>query len=166
MMLRSTVCLALAGVAIAATAVSTFAQKVPDAAAPGAGQLDPKALVFTLPADIKWRDPLGNAGVNQAVLQGDPAKPGLYIVLNRFKPGNFSAPHFHPNDRFITVVKGTWWVATGNAHDTSKMVAMPTGSFVKHFGKEVHWDGAKDEEAWVLIVGEGPATSTPVEIAK
>jgi hypothetical protein len=27
---------------------------------------------------------------------------------------------------------------------------MPSGSFVTHFGKQVHWDGAKDEEAWVL----------------
>jgi hypothetical protein len=32
---------------------------------------------------------------------------------------------------------------------------MPAGSFVTHFGKQVHWDGAK--------VGEGPATSTAAE---
>jgi hypothetical protein len=25
----------------------------------------------------------------------------------------FSRPHFHSNDRFITVLKGTWWVGTG-----------------------------------------------------
>ena len=43
---------------------------------------------------------------------------------------------------------------------------MPTGTYVTHFGKEIHWDGAKDEEAWVLIVGEGPATSTRVEETK
>jgi hypothetical protein len=29
--------------------------------------------------------------------------------------------------------------------------------------KKVHFDGAKDEEAEVLIVGEGAATSTPAE---
>ena len=40
------------------------------------------------------------------------------------------------------------------------------GSFVAYFGKQVHWDGAKDEEAWVLIVGEGPGTLTLVEEAK
>jgi hypothetical protein len=33
------------------------------------------------------------------------------------------------------------------------MVPMPSGSFVTHFGKQVHWDGAKDEEAWVLEYG-------------
>ena len=79
---------------------------------------------------------------------------------------SFSKPHFHPKDRFITVVKGTWWVATGNKVDTANMVAMPTGSFVTHFGNQVHWDGAKDEEAWVLIVGEGPGTLTRVEEAQ
>jgi hypothetical protein len=46
------------------------------------------------------------------------------------------------------------------------MVPMPSGSFVTHFGKQVHWDGAKDEEAWVLIVGEGPGTLTLVEEAR
>jgi quercetin dioxygenase-like cupin family protein len=132
----------------------------------GAVELDPKTLVYKLPDQLQWRDPLGVSGVNQAVLQGDPTKPGLYVVLNRFKPGNFSRPHFHPNDRFITVVKGTWWVATGNKFDTSNMVPMPAGSFVTHFAKQVHWDGAKDEEAWVLIVGDGPATLTLVEEAK
>jgi len=129
-------------------------------------ELNPAALIYQAPDQLKWRDPLGVSGVNQAVLHGDPTKPGLYVVLNRFKPGNFSRPHFHPNDRFITVVKGTWWVATGNKFDTNAMVPMPTGSFVTHFAKQVHWDGAKDEEAWVLIVGEGPATITLVEEAK
>jgi quercetin dioxygenase-like cupin family protein len=142
---------------IAATALSH---------AVSANELDPKVLAFKLPDQLQWRDPTGAAGVNQAVLQGDPTKPGLYVVLNRFKPGNFSRPHFHPNDRFITVVKGTWWVATGNKFDPALSVAMPAGSFVTHFAKQVHWDGAKDEEAWVLIVGEGPATLTRVEEAK
>jgi hypothetical protein len=40
---------------------------------------------------------------------------------------------------------------------------MPAGTFVTHFGKQVHYDGAKDEEAVLLITGEGPATSTPAE---
>jgi len=125
--------------------------------------LDPKAVVYTLPDQYKWRDPTGTAGVNQVVLHGDPTKSGPYVVFNRFKPGNFSKPHFHPNDRFITVVKGTWWVATGNKVDKDNMAAMPAGSFVTHFGKQVHWDGAKDEETWLVIVGEGPGTLTLVD---
>jgi quercetin dioxygenase-like cupin family protein len=128
--------------------------------------LDPTAVIYTPPDQYKWRDPTGAAGTNQVVLAGDPTKNGIYVTLNRFKPGNFSKPHFHPNDRFITVVKGTWWVATGNKVDKEGMVPMPTGSFVTHFAKQVHWDGAKNEEAWVLVVGEGPGTLNLVEEAK
>ena len=41
---------------------------------------------------------------------------------------------------------------------------MPAGTFVTHYGQQVHFDGAKDEDAVLLIVGEGPATSTPAEV--
>ena len=123
-------------------------------------ELDPKAVVYTLPKDVKWVENK-TAGNAQAVIAGDPSKPGLYAVLNKWLPGNMSRPHWHPNDRVITVLKGTWWVGTGDKFDPEATVPMPAGSVVTHFGKEVHYDGAKDGEAWLLIVGEGPATSTP-----
>jgi quercetin dioxygenase-like cupin family protein len=125
-------------------------------------ELNPAAVIYQLPDQIKWTDPLGASGAKNAVLMGDPAKPGLYAVMVKWLPGNFSRPHFHPNDRFITVLKGTWWVGTGTKFDISQTVPMPAGSFVTHFGKQIHWDGAKDEEAVLLIVGEGPATTTRV----
>jgi hypothetical protein len=40
---------------------------------------------------------------------------------------------------------------------------IPAGSFVTHFGKQIHYDGAKDSEAVLEIVGDGPATATPAE---
>jgi hypothetical protein len=61
------------------------------------------------------------------------------------------------------VLQGTWWVGSGPKFDpASGTVAMPAGSFVTHYAKQVHWDGAKDEDAILLIMGEGPATSTQV----
>jgi hypothetical protein len=128
-----------------------------------AAELDPAAVVYKLPDQIPW-SPADDRGVQSAVLLGDPAKPGLYIVLTKWLAGNhFSHPHFHPNDRYITVVKGTWWVGSGRKFDPNNTVPMPAGSFVTHFGKQVHFDGAKDEDAVLLIVGEGPATATPAE---
>ena len=38
---------------------------------------------------------------------------------------------------------------------------MPPGTFVTHYGQQVHFDGAKDEEAVLLIVGDGPRDSDP-----
>ena len=76
---------------------------------------------------------------------------------------HFSHPHFHPNDRYIVVLSGTWWVGTGPKFDPEHgTVPMQPGSFVTHYGKQVHWDGAKDEDAVLLIMGEGPATATEV----
>jgi hypothetical protein len=123
--------------------------------------LDPKVLAYKLPDQIHWtEDPIG---AKMAVVEGDPTKPGLYIVLVKWTPGHFSHPHFHPNDRFITVLSGTWWVGTGPKFDTNATVPMPAGSFVTHYGKQIHYDGAKDVEATLEIVGEGPATATPAE---
>ena len=87
-----------------------------------AADLDPKAVTFTLPDKIEWKQGSGRA--QQAILVGDPSKPGLYVMMVKW---------------------------------------LPAGTFVTHFGKQVHYDGAKDEEAVLLITGEGPATSTPAE---
>jgi hypothetical protein len=127
-----------------------------------AADLNPAAVAFTLPDKIEWKTNPNNPGVRNAVMAGDPTKPGLYAVLTKWLPGNMSRPHFHPNDRFITVLSGTWWVGTGETYDPNSTVPMPAGTFVTHFGKQVHYDGAKDGETVLLIVGEGPATSTPV----
>ena len=124
-------------------------------------ELNPAALTYKLPDQIKWSD--SPTGASTAVLYGDPNKPGLYIILNKWTAHHNSRPHFHPNDRYIVLLKGTWWVGTGPKWDPEHgSVPMPAGSFVTHFGKQVHWDGAKDEDAVLLIMGEGPATATEV----
>lgn len=127
-----------------------------------ATDLNPAALSYKLPNQIKWEDEAN--GAKTAVLLGDPSKEGLYIILVKWLPQRMSHPHFHPNDRFITVISGTWWVGTGNRFDPNSTVPMPAGSFVTHYGKQVHYDGAKDEEVTLEIVGEGPQTSTPAEM--
>jgi long-subunit fatty acid transport protein len=63
----------------------------------------------------------------------------------------------------VTVISGTWWVGTGSKYDPDSTVPIPAGSFVTHTAKEVHYDGAKDGETVLEIVGMGPATSTPAE---
>ena len=123
--------------------------------------LDSTAVAYKLPNQITWTgDP--NAA-ETAVLLGDPTKPGLYIVLVKWHPHHMSHPHFHPNDRYITVLSGTWWVGTGTKFDPDRTVPMPAGSYVTDLAKGIHYDGAKDEEAVLEIVGEGPATLTPAE---
>ena len=126
-----------------------------------AADLNPAALKYTPPDKIKWV--VGDNGADTAVLLGDPDKPGLYIILTKWHAHHMSRPHYHPNDRFITVLSGTWWVGTGTKFDPDSTVAMPTGSFVTHVAKQVHYDGAKDVDTVLEMVGQGPATATPAE---
>ena len=137
-----------------AAAVSLAAAKATD--------LNPAAITIKLPDQIKWVDE--PRGISTAVLAGDPEKPGLYVELAKWHAHHMSRPHFHPNDRFIYVISGTWWVGTGTKFDPDNTVPLPPGSFARHTGKEVHYDGAKDEDTILEIVGEGPATSTDAEV--
>jgi quercetin dioxygenase-like cupin family protein len=138
---------------VLATLVSLGSAKATD--------LNPAAIAYKLPDQIKWTDePIGS---KHAVLVGDPDKPGLYVILVKWTAHHMSHPHFHPNDRFITVLSGTWWVGTGNKFDPDSTVALPAGTFVTHFGKQIHYDGAKEGDTVLEIAGEGPATATPAE---
>ena len=124
---------------------------------------DPKNIIITMPDKIPWVENT-KAGSAQAILHGDPAKPGLYIVLTKWHAGHMSRPHFHQHDRFITVLSGTWWTGTGTKYDPASTMAVPAGSYVVHPGKGIHYDGAKDGDVVLQILGEGPATSTPAEV--
>jgi hypothetical protein len=126
-----------------------------------AAEPDPKVLSYKLPEQLKWTDT--ESGIKQAILMGDPSKPGMYVILGKWEKGKMSRPHFHPSDRYITVIRGTWWLGTGPKFDPASTKPVPAGTFVTHFAKQIHYDGAKDEEVIIQIVGMGPATSTNAE---
>jgi len=124
--------------------------------------LDPAAIKITPPDKIPWVE--NASGSATAILAGDPSKPGIYVELTKWHAGHMSRPHFHQFDRYIYVLSGTWWVGTGTKYDPNSTVPIPTGSYVTHYAKGIHYDGAKDVEAVLEIVGEGPATATPAEV--
>lgn len=124
-----------------------------------AAELDPRAVEFKTPDQIQWvRNAAGTS--EQAVLYGDPSKPGPYVVRIRWLPGHMSRPHLHDQDRFFVVLSGTWWVGTGRQFDPAQTVPVPAGSHVVHHGGQVHYDGAKGEEAVIQVWGHGPVKTT------
>ncbi|MEQ8207769.1 MAG: cupin domain-containing protein [Woeseia sp.] len=112
-------------------------------------------FVRMTPDDLVWTEL--EPGLDMAILEGDPRSEGYYIMRARFAPGTFSAPHFHPNTRYVTVIKGTWYTGTGTVWDKENSVPLGPGSYMKHPAKAAHFDGAKDEEVIVEIRGMGPA---------
>jgi quercetin dioxygenase-like cupin family protein len=119
------------------------------------------------PTDVHWRDIPGAHGAQQATLFGDPEKPGLYVIRVKFPPFLMDRPHWHPNDRFVTVLEGTWYTGTGDTFDLARAVPLKPGSFMMHPAKAVHWDGAGGNETVIVqIIGYGPGESTLVDPTK
>ncbi len=117
-------------------------------------KLPPKEIMsVTLPDQINWQR---GATSDRAILSGDPTKPGIYVELVRWHAGNTSRPHMHPNARYITVISGTWWLGSGPKYDPDSMYPAKAGTFVVHYPNQLHYDGAKDEDCVIEIVGMGP----------
>lgn len=96
---------------------------------------------------------------------GNPSEPGLYVVRITFGPGQGSRPHFHSQARYITVIKGTWYVSSGPTSDIynpDNMTAVPAGTFLYQPPNGHHYDMAKDEEVVVQIMGMGPVETTQI----
>jgi quercetin dioxygenase-like cupin family protein len=97
---------------------------------------------------------------------GDSSKPGIYVQRITWAPNTGSRPHYHNEARYITVLKGTWYVATGPAADTynpSAMTPVKAGTFIYEPPNGHHYDMAKDEEVIVEIIGMGPVSTTSLE---
>jgi len=128
--------------------------------------LNREAVDWVAPENIKWVVNPSNPGVQMAILLGNPAEPGPYTVRIKWSPNTMSRPHTHPAARYITVLSGTWWVGTGAKFDPVNTVPMKAGTFVTHFPNQIHYDGARDEEAIIQITGIGPAPTNYVNQAK
>ena len=123
---------------------------------------DAQGFLRVLPEDLAWNE---GTSMQAIVITGDPNKPGIYVLRNRFPPGVMSRPHFHDQDRFVTVIKGTWWTASGpdgDVYNPDKTVPIKTGGFMFHPAGGHHYDGAKNEEVIVQIIGMGPVTTTQI----
>jgi len=125
---------------------------------------DPTHIPTVLPKDIKWT---GQEGKQQmGLLFGDPNKAGLYGVVYKWYPGNFSQPHFHDQERYAYVISGTWWVSTSNVYDEKTTYPVRAGTVAIDKANTVHWDGARGgekEPAVLVLVGMGPVKTIQVD---
>jgi len=119
--------------------------------------IDRNARDYKLPDQIEWKVRPGS-GNYSATLFGDPSKAGLYVQLLKRDANNWSQPHKHPNDRFITVLAGTMWIGTGDKFDINNTVPLKPGSYVRDIANQMHFDGSKDDGLTIEIVGMGPVS--------
>ena len=153
---RSTVPFRVAAVLVTVTAASLWIDHPSGAQAV---VVDRGSRDYTLPDQMQWRDTENGKTAN---LYGDPSKPGLYAYIVKRGANVWSKPHFHDNDRFVTVLEGTFWVGTGT-FDPQRTVPLKAGSFVRDVARGIHFDGTKDDGATLYFVGIGPSLSQPAE---
>jgi quercetin dioxygenase-like cupin family protein len=106
------------------------------------------------------------AAARSVTIVGDSSKPGIYVQRITWAPNTGSRPHYHNEARYITVIKGTWYVATGPEADTynpDKMTPVKAGTFIYEPPGGHHYDMAKGEEVIVEILGMGPVSTTSLE---
>ena len=99
-----------------------------------------------------------------ARVMGDSSKPGIYVSRARFAAGRGSKPHYHDQDRYVTVIKGTWWTGSGDVYKPETMVAIKPGGFMFHPAGYHHYDEARDEDVVVQIMGMGPVKTVGTEV--
>jgi quercetin dioxygenase-like cupin family protein len=119
-------------------------------------------IVSVTPEQVVWTERPGFEGVKFANIAGDPSKPGIYVIRVKFSPGRMTRPHWHPEDRHVIVISGTWYMGEGDTFEPDKTVPLKAGSYARHPAKLHHYDGAKDEEVILQIVGYGPSGTTLV----
>ena len=113
------------------------------------------------PEELKWAP--GPNGSSRAILTGDDKKSGTYAYRAKFPPKTRILPHFHPDDRFVTVLSGTLHHGYGEQFDESKMKVLPTGSVWTEPANQPHFVWAKDGEVIIQIIGYGPSGTTQVQ---
>jgi quercetin dioxygenase-like cupin family protein len=91
---------------------------------------EPHAIV-TPSTEVQWK--AGPAalppGAKFTVLEGDPAKEGMFTLRVSVPAGYRIPPHTHPKVERVTVLSGEIGLGMGPDFDESKLAKMPAGSF-------------------------------------
>jgi len=114
--------------------------------------------------DIPYEADPDIPGLGYAILSGDPAKDGVYVLRLKIPPGHTFPPHYHDQDRHVTVIAGVWAFGTGHSGKCEDTTPLEAGAYVMHPKGAVHFDGSCGEETVeVQIIGKGPAKTTKID---
>ena len=109
--------------------------------------------VIAKPGVFKWAALM--PGVEMTVLFGNPSQSGPYTLRLRISDGTKIAPHWHPEDENLTVIRGEFMVGMGDKFDTTSLQDLPVGSFAM-MPKQMHHFAQAKGETVVQLHGAGP----------
>ena len=94
-------------------------------------------------------------GVRRATVHGNPAGTGDYTIRLQFPNGYQIPVHWHPKGEHVTVLSGTFLVASGNTRDETRFTTHRAGDFIYMPGRTSHYATVRGPTT-VQLHGIGP----------
>jgi quercetin dioxygenase-like cupin family protein len=115
------------------------------------------AMKVFKPDALTWKpNPVFPKGAQTVILEGNPTKPGLFVIHTKF-PANYQVPpHTHPVSEVVTVLSGSFWNGMGDKFDPQKGEMMKAGSAFVLPAKHPHYVWTTNEEVIVQVSAVGP----------
>ena len=122
-----------------------------------AHEFDEAVFRSVLPEDVDWK-PFASfpPSVRLAVVVGNPAEHGPYVIRVKVPSGVKLMPHRHSEDRIYTVISGVFYIGRGEQFDADKLVAYPPGSVIVLPGGTAHFHWAKSGQYISQVNAIGP----------
>ena len=123
------------------------------------GQDQSKGVKAVTPDALSWQAVEGEPETRFAVLYGNPAEAGPFVVRYELPPSWAGRPHTHGGTELITVHAGTCHMAHGDALTRDAATKLPAGSLIA-MPAGTKMRGFTGEEGCVADVqGQGPLTT-------
>lgn len=124
----------------------------------GQAQLVPaRPPVVLRPEELMWKVRPG--GDEIAVLHGDPATPGPFVLRIRSVAGNREQPHEHPRDAYVTILSGGFRYEAGGRLVMSDASPVSAGDILKIGAGTPHFKW-NEGPSLVEVHGVGPWETT------
>jgi hypothetical protein len=147
---------ALVAIWLGTISAAGFAQAPPAKPKPQAGPLvDSNRLFLQLEAE-------GPTGTT--LVFGNPSQAGTYVSRVHIPPNTKNRPRYYDQDRWVTVLKGTWWVGRGDVFRQDRLTAVREGGLMYQPANLKHYDIAGTEDVILQITGVGPVKPVHAEV--
>jgi hypothetical protein len=107
--------------------------------------------------ELQWQEGPASLpkGTRAVVVEGDPTKEAPF-TLRLQMPANYTIPpHWHPAIEHVTVLKGSFYMGTGEKVDMDKATMLSEGGFAVMPVRFVHYAFTR-EGATIQLHGMGP----------
>lgn len=114
-------------------------------------------VTISSPDQLKWAkaEPPLPSGTEVAVVLGDPAKPGDFVIRAKMPARTEIRPHTHPDAETVTVLSGNMYIGMGRTVDKAKAAKIGAGGFVAIPAEHPHYVFT-EEDTVIQVSGKGP----------